>query len=168
MRGSGLYDETWLWNGSDWTLVDTNGPARCAHAMAYDSNRSVVVLFGGADSSGRLGDTWEWNGYTWTKVHSGDPAGVLAPTGRTEPGMAFDKDRGVTVLFGGYSGVNNNDTWEWDGTSWTKRLDSGPSPRAVVGMAYDEQEHEVILFGGTDGSDGFRGYMDLRWYSLDE
>ena len=40
------------------------GPgARFAHAMAYDSQREVVVLFGGAPTPGTaLDDTWEWNG----------------------------------------------------------------------------------------------------------
>ena len=39
------------------------------------------------------------------------------------PGMAYDSARGVTVLFGGGIGPNTqyNDTWEWDGTSWTER-----------------------------------------------
>ena len=34
--------------------------------------------------------------------------------------MAYDEDRGVTVLFGGLgdSGVDLDDTWVFDGKSW--------------------------------------------------
>ena len=36
--------------------------------------------------------------------------------------MAYDVARGVTVLFGGYVLPPDaiGDTWEWDGTSWTR------------------------------------------------
>ena len=38
-------------------------------AMAYDSARERIVLFGGrTDRSGDLNDTWEWDGRTWTRV----------------------------------------------------------------------------------------------------
>ncbi|MDD4868814.1 MAG: hypothetical protein PHQ28_17415, partial [Mycobacterium sp.] len=42
-----------------WELRATDGPsARGGHAMAYDSARGVVVLYGGDF----LGETWEWDG----------------------------------------------------------------------------------------------------------
>jgi pimeloyl-ACP methyl ester carboxylesterase len=54
------YGGTWEWNGSSWTQVGTNGPTRWSHAMAYDSARARVVLFGGSSGSVRMNDTWEW------------------------------------------------------------------------------------------------------------
>jgi hypothetical protein len=56
-------DETWQWDGQVWTKLDTpEGPGRRAqHAMAYDSARNAVVLFGGMDRTGKnLNDTWEF------------------------------------------------------------------------------------------------------------
>ncbi len=44
-----------------------------SHAMAYDSGRGVVVLFGGMSAAGYLPDTWEWDGTTWTLRASLDP-----------------------------------------------------------------------------------------------
>jgi hypothetical protein len=39
--------------------------------------------------------------------------------------MAYDVERGVTVLFGGdpeeADGRLLGDTWEWDGSRWTRR-----------------------------------------------
>ncbi len=95
--------------------VATTGPApRAWHAMAYDSARGRVVLFGGnyANTNTFYGDTWEWDGATWTLRTTTGPAP------RQEHAMAYDSARGVTVLFGGWS---FSDTWEWDGASWTQR-----------------------------------------------
>ncbi|MBN2246562.1 MAG: hypothetical protein JW755_12030 [Candidatus Aminicenantes bacterium] len=54
-------DDTWLWNGKNWTQFDISGPeGRSSHTMAYDIKRKRVVLFGGdpEGSWNALGDTW--------------------------------------------------------------------------------------------------------------
>jgi hypothetical protein len=59
----------------------------------------------------------------------------------------------VTVLFGGYNGnTANGETWEWDGSAWTQRVVSGPSPRRGHAMAYDVSRGVTVLFGGTTGA----------------
>jgi Galactose oxidase, central domain/Kelch motif len=63
--GHKLFGLTWEWNGHLWTArQDIGVGARFDHAMAFDSVRGRVVLFGGhsepADSdAGLRGDTWE-------------------------------------------------------------------------------------------------------------
>lgn len=56
-------DNTWLWDGKFWTHTQDIGPSpRFGHAIAYDSRRDRVVLFGGgavAAGMSSLGDTWE-------------------------------------------------------------------------------------------------------------
>src|SRR5690606_17141152 len=99
-----LFDETWMWNGSDWTRLDVAGPsARHSHAMAYDSARAVTVLFGGNHWMHELpvfdGETWEWDGIAWTQRTVAGPS----PSPRHNHTMAYDAARGVTVLFGGYT-----------------------------------------------------------------
>src|SRR5262249_48188958 len=61
-------DDTWEWDGTNWTDRSTVGPAaRSGHAMAFDEARGVTILFGGVGASGGLlADTWEWNGTAWT------------------------------------------------------------------------------------------------------
>lgn len=63
-----IFHLSWEWNGIHWTARQDIGPgARVGHAMAYDSARSRVVLFGGTSvpvddpQAGALvrGDTWE-------------------------------------------------------------------------------------------------------------
>src|SRR4029079_6784762 len=71
--------ETWFWDGRRWKLVANSGPSpRDHHAMAYDSDRHRVVMFGGsdADPSGRsafFSDTWEWNAGSWHRVATTGP-----------------------------------------------------------------------------------------------
>jgi hypothetical protein len=56
---------TWEWTGKHWTLRQDIGPGpRAGHAMAFDSTRNRVVLFGGLrtfdpNPSDELADTWE-------------------------------------------------------------------------------------------------------------
>lgn len=66
-----LEPSTWEYDGVGWERVDTpdSPSARYGHAMAYDSDRGVVVLFGGADSNTDYGlnDTWEYDGTIWVQ-----------------------------------------------------------------------------------------------------
>src|SRR6266705_3485334 len=75
--------------GNVWINVSP-GQTRYSHAMAYDTARGRVVLFGGYDGTSNLGDTWEWDGTTWTqRASSGPPGGE----------MVYDAARGRVVLF---------------------------------------------------------------------
>jgi hypothetical protein len=65
---STIYPNTWTWDGRLWTLRQYMGPGtRYKHAMAYDSKRGCLVLFGGLCTTPTggallgqmLGDTWE-------------------------------------------------------------------------------------------------------------
>jgi hypothetical protein len=62
--------DTWEWNGKSWSLSEpvTSPSARYFHAMALDSARQEVVLFGGTSDAGAyFADTWTWDGTAWTE-----------------------------------------------------------------------------------------------------
>ncbi len=144
------FGDTWEWDGTDWTQVEDTGPAgRSGHALAYDSNRSRIVLFGGAVSDGTpKGDTWEWDGASWTQVED------VGPDARTDVRIAFDATALKCVLFGGLGAANalRGDTWLWDGMTWTQAQDTGPGARRAHSQAYDAARSQVVLFGGETGS----------------
>ena len=52
-----------------WTQVADSGPdPRWGHQLAFDVERSRIVLFGGEAAGAALcGDTWEWDGVAWTQ-----------------------------------------------------------------------------------------------------
>ena len=60
----------------DWLVASPLGlQPRTQHAMAYDSARGRVVLFGGgASTGGAYGDTWEWSYPSSFAAGGSDPA----------------------------------------------------------------------------------------------
>lgn len=154
-------NETWEWDGASWTLCSPAASPghRFTHEMAYDSARERVVLFGGRSGILNFNDTWEWDGTAWTlRSESGGPHG---PPLSRHHAMTYDSKRQRVVLFGGILGVYPynyylEDTWEWDGKTWSQRATNGPpAPRAWTGLAYDTARERVVLFGG--------GNPDICW-----
>lgn len=162
--GSALQD-MWAWNGHDWSQVVQQGespPARFGAKMAYDLNRDRLILFGGAmgaesvNNGQTLDDLWEFDGSTWTQI---PPSGDW-PSARTRHAMAYDYDRGTTVLFGGCSdGYYTNctttqlaDTWEWDGSGWQQVHDGVtgdfPPARSAAAMVYAPAVGGCVMTGG--------------------
>ncbi len=134
-----------------WTrIAPPVGPAaRSGHAVAWDSHRGVLVVFGGDVGGAYSNQTWEWNGQSWTL------RSTSGPSSRVHSVAAYDPVRRRTVLFGGRgSGTTMFDeTWEWDGLSWTLRsLPNRPSARSVCGMVYDSARARMVLFGGVSPS----------------
>lgn len=144
----GAMGETWTWNGNDWTQRAVVGPlARHSHAVAFDTNRNVLVLFGGHNNTTENAETWEWNGVEWIFRP------VTGPSSRSEHSMVFDTARNVTVLFGGLRITESlGDLWEWNGTSWLRRHVIGPPARFGHAASYDEHRHVMVIVGGSDAS----------------
>ncbi len=165
--GGDINNETWLWDGGAWTqLFPADSPSpRYLHAMAFDSLRGVVVLFGGRTQfqGGESAETWEWNGTTWTQ------RSVPGPSARGQSSMSFDSARGATVLFGGVTCAHSScalgDTWEWNGSMWTQWFPTpSPTARYLSATAYDVARNATVLFGGI----GTSGSESETWeYGLD-
>ena len=119
----------------------TNGSATCSGGSC-----GVTCSSGYKPCQGACVPTGQSCQATWTLKAS------TGPVGRTRPGLAYDSDRNVTVLFGGWSGTAMGslaDTWEWNGSLWTQRSPTAsPSARSAVAMAYDATRKRVVLFGG--------------------
>lgn len=154
---SGDRNDTWAWTGTAWnnhTPGGTQPAARSGHSMVYDAAHDRVVMFGGIGGGTVLGDTWTWDGFSWTNV---TPAGTNPPPRLNAP-LAYDARRGRVVMFGGWQNLYTaslmNDTWEWDGTSWTMIVSSTPPPRVRYGhmLTYDAARGRVVLFGGRTTS----------------
>jgi hypothetical protein len=153
--GGSETDQTWTWDGSDWTQARpaSSPPARFGAGIAYDSARAEVVLFGGGTRGAGLGDTWTWNGSTWTQQ---SPA--ISPPPRAWPAMTYDRTSSLVILFGGVAndGTPLSDTWAWDGRTWRPVNPSHrPPARYGAAFAYDTGRATGILFGaccpGTNG-----------------
>ena len=156
-----------------WRQVGTglNPDGRFLQAAALDEKREVVVLFGGAtlspnDSKPQSNqELWVWSPATgqWSRQTG---IGTL-PSARAGASLAYDSTGDKFVLFGGRStsGVNYEDTWEWDPASgaWTDRTGTGPHPsaRSQHGMVYQKSTGKILLFGGSTSTGSLGDWSNM-------
>jgi hypothetical protein len=129
---------------------------RSGAAIAYDSSRGVLVMFGGTvNGTTPLGDTWTWDGGRWIQRHPAvsPPLDAFLPkstAGRAHkpqsfPGllMADDPASGSLVLYG-----IPGSTWTWDGRSWHESSTAPPQrgTNDMAAMAYDPGSRSVLLY----------------------
>lgn len=141
----GSNNETWSWDGSAWTQLNpVNRPtARFGHAMAFDTVRGVVVLYGGvASPSGQ--EMWTFDGTDWTAI----PAQPVWPGVRSQHGLAFDEGRGVLVLHGS----TTPRTWEWNGTAWTAIGNTTGPAATITSMVFDPVRGKIVATSGNLGA----------------
>jgi parallel beta helix pectate lyase-like protein/galactose oxidase-like protein len=74
--GGSTLDDTWIWDGNDWTKYTGQGPGARRYASLV-SDGTDVLLFGG-ETSQTLADSWIFDGQTWVSV----PASVNPPSRR--------------------------------------------------------------------------------------
>jgi hypothetical protein len=176
-------DGTWTFDGTTWAQLSPpqHPSARGLNRMVYDSARQRLVLFGGhSNPSGDdvgppkivYGDTWEFDGTTWNEIPTSN-----APCPRFYYALAYDKGRGVVVLFGGQCSDGAGccegtawyrDTWEYDGADWHQVYTvNHPRPSAsATSMFYEETIGKIILYDSRwcelwsyDGSNWERAFM---------
>lgn len=151
------------------TSSPTGGPGA---SMAYDPATHQLILFGVDQTN----STWSWDGGSWTQVDDSTDPGCTttctdSPPERNTFGMTYDADSRSLLVFGGN---DLNDTWSWNGTTWTQVADAGDagctsactdSPPASYGdtMAYDAATHQVVLFGGSNISSNFNDTWVLTY-----
>lgn len=170
----GYQRESWDWSGAGgglWTNQLTPQPpaspaARIRAGFVYDPINARALLIGGLTAAGTATDTWLWNNTThaWSAAA---PTGAQ-PTPRHSHAMVYDNARQRVLLFGGDDGSTAtphrvNDTWEWNGTSWSQRLGSGPTPRTNAAIAHDPATGTTYLFGGEVGGAGSNALSGELW-----
>ena len=161
-------DQTWEWNGTGWTQTAafpaTNPGPLERPAMCFHQGIGKTVLFGGIDVQGA------WNNTTWTYDAGTNAWAALAvpgtkPGARTGARMSYDSTRNVCVLTGGADPADPtgntyyNDTWEFDGATWTQVATTITGTRLDAMMAYMPSLDRTVLFGGINFS-SFTYYGD--------
>jgi len=141
-------NDTWSWTGSRWIQrFPAHVPgARAGHVMVYDSTRNRIVMFGGRNDTTDLNDTWVYQNSDWTQINTPD-----SPPPRILAGGAYDSVRDRLVIYGGTQTSADgktltplHDTWEFDGTDWTKIGGDGPAVTKPI-LAYDAARNQIIM-----------------------
>ena len=160
--------------GRTWAQrMDANPPPQPPPAMlnpklVYDATRGHVVMYGGDDAitTTYFPGMWELDETGWETICN--PCGPLELVGQ---GMAYDRKRGVIVMYGGYNeSAAVASVWEFD-SQWHQRSD-GPTTLQNLQMVYDESTSTVLAFGGftddndTQASNAMYGYDGTSWTPL--
>ena len=137
-------------------------PHRRSHAMTYDPENKVAIVFGGFGNGSHLGDTWvlDTQSKSWKNMQP-----MNSPSPRAAAMLVYDPASNQSILFGGFGlghSVVSNETWSYRYSSneWTQiQTDAAPSERASYGMALDSKRQAIVLFGGFTEM----GYFNDLW-----
>lgn len=158
--------EVYEFNGARWERVAVPEPrpaARAAQAMAYDSKRGYIWLFGGrkkidTELMELLGDVWYYDGSipAWQEVGS-----ASGPSPRESSSLVYDASNDRLLLFGGgfFGSWRTGETWELNPASGTWRIidsTAAPSSRQNAAMAYLGNGRSA-LFGGSRSTSQVNG-----------
>jgi len=175
-----VFGDTQTWDGQNWTYFSGNSPTNGRYGVAYavdtthktiNSWHDVLVIFGGANGVGLLNETWLFDGLNWYQLSITGSS----PQARVHAAMTFQPYDGYTVMFGGYSGGYNNDTWLFkpgtpyanSGGTWGEVFPTNsPAGRINHCMCHDPIRKRTVLFGGTDGTSTFNDtweWTGLNW-----
>lgn len=174
---------TWEWNGVDWSpIITAHAPSeRAASALAWDPRTRRVLLFGGFSGNAEVSGTatsddafWSFDGRDWTEI----PKTTPWPTPRGLGSMVIDRRTGRLVLTGGFNFITFvggnldfasgtryiDDTWEWDGSTWTQI----PAVLAETGLSApvltsEPATGELTLFVDTLQRSALYTLVDGRW-----
>ncbi|MFM9957491.1 MAG: hypothetical protein ACKVZJ_05415 [Phycisphaerales bacterium] len=155
------FSETWpsvpsrLWkrDAGVWVPQPDLGPFPAidsiptASRFAWDHFNDALLTMGGATSTSQSLNTFLLKNGVRT------PVAPVGPGARTNPAVAYDPVRGVTVVAG--SGIGNpqnplpvherRQTWEFDGTSWLL----ANSTTLVGTLHYDPQRQSVFTYNAS-------------------
>jgi len=136
--------ETWSFNASGWTPVNTTtSPGPGVWSMTYDAGDGYVLLYGG-----KGGYTWEFSGGQWTNITG--PTGPFLYEGAA---ISYDPHDGYCLLYGGADGAEMpNSSWIFKAGSWSMINISGDGPGIgsvfPQSIVYDPQLQSLVFFDG--------------------
>jgi hypothetical protein len=148
LTGTNRYD-TWSFDGTRWTEFPSTGEGFQPPKTGPQNSLETVAAAVGSrcyliDLDAKM---YSWSGAAWETVDQGS----VVPPARTAASAASLAS--TLVLFGGVTAAGQvlDDTWSWDGKSWTKANAAGPVARSSAMMA--SFGDKVVLFGGEQALD---------------
>ncbi len=146
---SGCLNDTWLWDGAQWTQTAqdaANVPTpRMGHRLVYDFKRNYVFLFGGRSEDSLLNDVWILTSKGWQELQIAN-----SPSPRWDYAICYDAQKDRILLWGGYGDQSGrqrlSDLWEFKGDTWSEIKISGSAPQTSVTMTYDPVRNVALLF----------------------
>ena len=138
--------DTWEWDGAAWTqrFPAHNPGGRQYHKLVFDTNRNLVLLFGGyiqfggPDDAPPNNEVWGYDGNDWTLLSASTPSGP--PMDSEIQSAVFDSARGkmIVVTVPPNQSPYADATWEFDSATLTwAPFVQGPISPFGSAFAYD-------------------------------
>ncbi|MCB9882070.1 MAG: hypothetical protein H6834_09785 [Planctomycetes bacterium] len=130
-------NSTWAYDGLNWNLLSTSGPARHNGKLLYRFAQNDLIYFGGVTngSSTSLAETWRLDLLTGTWSQIVTATLPISNTATGGPGLVgagacIDEVTGKIIVHGGQGngGPPSSATWEFDGTDWKDVTWAASSP----------------------------------------
>jgi hypothetical protein len=169
------YNDTWTFDGKDWTQVNTpNSPqARIYTGSAFNPIRDRMILFGGTNISAdgktttNLSDTWEFDGTTWTQLSATGPAVA-------KPVLVYDAANNRVIMIGS-SDKSATLMYRFDASNktWVQMTEVTTLPSCAVDaqMVYQTHDNTIVLFGGVCSDSAITGdtweFDGTAWKKVD-
>jgi hypothetical protein len=142
---------TYVLKEKTFKALNMYGPGSRFHfGMAYDPLRKKVVLYSGGTRGKPLDtDVWEFDGTKWERI-----VPVQKISGRVWASMVYNDKLKMVLMHGGKSNSSDgrfdfsNETWGWDGKTWTLVATNGPTG-LLMALGYDPKRDVVVAFGGS-------------------
>jgi len=153
-------------------LTTPNTPAaRSLAMMAFDVLQNRMLMFGGNAGN----ELWSFANGTWTLLQP-----TMSPTARNRSAMATNAISGGILLYGGIAAggaptpLAADDTWAWNGTTWTQLAPANsPGGLARHMMVYDLGRQVTVVYGGRNNLyqpqqalSGTWEYVGGNWYQM--
>ncbi len=139
----GLVQDTWAWDGTTWTRVDTGTAALPAYAtMAWDDTRRQMILVDNAGDSRRDVDL------EWIALGAADQAATCRP-GTFLVGMAVDPVTHSAARCQLLLAGPRRDLHPVLGRRRMAHLTTHTVPGFTVSLVRDPGEHRLLLFGDS-------------------
>lgn len=142
--------------------------AQVYRVTGVDTYEETAYLFGGIDENDAVvGGLWKWD----DSAKNFKPVCTAcnpAPSVRYRAQMAYDRRRGVLVLYGGYQASLQplSDTWEFDieSSTWTQITPVGaPGNKTSASMQWAVSPNRVMMQGGMAFTGMLNTYSYRTW-----
>jgi hypothetical protein len=137
------FNDTWFWDGSDWTeLSSSGGPSKRVSELSQNPSGGVFLYGGNGCKDQRCvyDDSYVFKDGIWSEVFPSDSPGALS--GHY---LAYNETAGLVEL---YSPNITNSVWNWDGSTWAEITHQGGPSVDGSRLVYDPKRDHSILFSG--------------------
>jgi hypothetical protein len=159
-NGASLGD-CWIADRSsgEWNRLEAAGPTpRFGHAVATDSQRGQIYLFGGELTGGTFfSDLWAFDAESrsWELIHDGQSG----PPARYGTALVFDGNDALYLLHGFTFEGRFDDVWRFDlqDRSWEQvqiTSSSAPLRRCLHEAVWSQSRTSIFMYGGCSSGYG--------------